>query len=66
MTRDGFEKLRIDKVMVPHWVRRYFLVHHTPADTVDKIAPEDLGRLVAAVASMAYVVADIPEPLPRK
>ena len=44
---------------------RYFVIHHTPADTVDKIAPADLGRLIAGIASMAYVVADMPEPLPR-
>jgi carboxypeptidase Q len=44
---------------------RYFVIHHTPADTVDKIAPADLGRHVAAVASMAFVVADMPEVLPR-
>ena len=44
---------------------RYFGIHHTPADTVDTIVPADLGRMVAGIASMAYVVADLPEPLPR-
>jgi carboxypeptidase Q len=44
---------------------RYFVIHHTPADTVDKIVPSDLARLIAAIASMAYVVADLPEALPR-
>lgn len=44
---------------------RYFVIHHTPADTVDKIVPSDLARLVAAIASMTYVVADLPEALPR-
>jgi carboxypeptidase Q len=44
---------------------KYFLVHHTPADTIDKISPDDLGRLVAAVASMSYVVADMPQTLDR-
>jgi carboxypeptidase Q len=44
---------------------RYFVIHHTPADTVDKILPADLGRLIAAIASMAYVVGDLPEALPR-
>jgi carboxypeptidase Q len=44
---------------------RYFVVHHTAADTADKIVPAELGRLIAAIATMAYVVADLPEPLPR-
>lgn len=39
---------------------RYFFVHHTPADTVDKIRPEEIARSVAAIATMAYVVADMP------
>jgi carboxypeptidase Q len=44
---------------------RYFVIHHTAADTPDKIVPAELGRLVAAIASMAYVAADMPERLPR-
>jgi carboxypeptidase Q len=39
---------------------RYFVVHHTAADTVDKIDPADLSKCVAAVAVMSYVVADMP------
>jgi len=38
----------------------YFLIHHTPADTIDKIDPMDMSRASAAVAVMAYVVADMP------
>ncbi len=38
----------------------YFLIHHTQADTVDKIAPADVSRAAAAIAVMAYVVADLP------
>lgn len=41
----------------------YFLIHHTPADTVDKINPEDMARASAAIAVMAYVVADLPQRL---
>jgi carboxypeptidase Q len=41
----------------------YFLLHHTPADTVDKIDAGDMARSAAAVAVMAYVVADMPERL---
>jgi carboxypeptidase Q len=38
----------------------YFDVHHSVADTLEKIDPAALGRNVAAVATMAYVVADRP------
>ena len=41
----------------------YFLIHHTPADTVDKIDPIDMAKASAAIAVMAYVVADMPERL---
>jgi carboxypeptidase Q len=46
-------------------VGRYFVIHHTPADTVDQIGRDDVSRGVAAVAVMAYVVADMPERLDR-
>jgi carboxypeptidase Q len=41
----------------------YFLIHHTPADTIDKIDPMDVARASAAIAVMTYVVADMPERL---
>jgi carboxypeptidase Q len=41
----------------------YFLIHHTEADTVDKIDPLDMARASAAIAVMVYVVADMPERL---
>jgi carboxypeptidase Q len=41
----------------------YFLIHHTPADTVDKIDPMDMSRASAAIAVMAYVIADMPQRL---
>jgi carboxypeptidase Q len=44
---------------------RYFWYHHTNADTLDKLDPEEVARCVAAMAVMAYVVADLPDPLPR-
>jgi carboxypeptidase Q len=44
---------------------RYFWFHHSDGDTLDKVDPAELGRCVAALAVMAYVVADIPEALPR-
>jgi carboxypeptidase Q len=41
----------------------YFLIHHTPADTVDKIDPLDLARASAAIAVMTYVIAEMPDRL---
>ncbi len=45
---------------------RYFWYHHSDGDTLDKLDPAEMARCVAAMAVMAYVVADLPEPLPRK
>ena len=44
---------------------KYFVLHHTEADTVDKLDPKDLADNAAAIAFLAYVVADLPQPLPR-
>ncbi len=44
---------------------RYFTIHHTPADTVDRIAPEEVSKAAASIAVVAYVVADMPEKLPK-
>lgn len=43
----------------------YFWFHHSEGDTLDKVDPAELGRCVAALAVMAYVVADAPEALSR-
>ncbi len=44
---------------------RYFWYHHSEADTVDKLDPADVARVVALMAVVSYVVADMPERLPR-
>ena len=41
----------------------YFMIHHTAADTVDKIDPDEMAKTTAAVAVMAYIVADLPQRL---
>jgi carboxypeptidase Q len=41
----------------------YFLIHHTAADTIERIDPKDMARASAAIAVMAYVVADMAERL---
>lgn len=44
---------------------RYFWYHHSNADTVDKLDPREMAKCVAAMAVMSYVIADIPQQLPR-
>ena len=44
---------------------RYFTIHHTPADTVDRIAPDEVSKAAAAIAVVTYVMAEMPERLPK-
>ncbi len=39
--------------------RTYFDIHHTEADTLDKVDPAQLADNVAAIAVLAYVIADL-------
>jgi hypothetical protein len=41
----------------------YFDWHHSQADTADKVKPEDLRANIAAMAVMAFVLADMPDTL---
>ena len=43
----------------------YFVLHHTPADTIDKLDPAHVQRAVAATAILIYVAAEMPERLPH-
>jgi Zn-dependent M28 family amino/carboxypeptidase len=45
--------------------RKYFDYHHTAADTLDKVDPQELRENAAAMAVMGYALASMPEPLPR-
>jgi hypothetical protein len=45
--------------------RHYFDYHHTAADTLDKVDPQNLKSQVATMAVLAYYLAQLPEPLPR-
>jgi hypothetical protein len=38
--------------------RHYFDYHHTPADTLDKVDPKALAQNTAALAALAYVLAE--------
>lgn len=37
----------------------YFDLHHTPDDTLDKIAPDALNQNIAAYAAFLYLAAEI-------
>ena len=41
-------------------IEHYFDVHHSAADTLDKIEPEHLQKTAAALATLAFVLADRP------
>jgi len=58
LTSEGIPSLSLQTVGV-----RYFDWHHSEADTVDKIKPEDLRLNIAAMAVMTYILADMPERL---
>jgi carboxypeptidase Q len=44
---------------------RYFWYHHSDGDTIDKLDPRETAQCVAAMAVLAYVVAEMPGQLPR-
>jgi carboxypeptidase Q len=44
---------------------RYFWFHHTDGDTMDKLQPQEVAACAAAMATMAWQVADAPDALPR-
>lgn len=44
---------------------RYFWYHHTEADTPDKLDSAEVQRVVATMAIMAYIAADLEQLLPR-
>ncbi|NNF05173.1 MAG: M20/M25/M40 family metallo-hydrolase [Candidatus Eisenbacteria bacterium] len=46
-----------------HDTTEYFKIHHTKADTFEKIIPADLQRNTAIMAVMAYLIADLPDRL---
>jgi hypothetical protein len=44
---------------------RYFDLHHSAADTLDKVKPFELAQASAAVAWTAFALAEMERPLPR-
>lgn len=44
---------------------KYFHYHHSPADTLDKIDPDEITRATAAFAAMTWMLAERPDLAPR-
>jgi hypothetical protein len=53
----------VPAIGLDHDSSRYFDIHHTNADTFDKIDPVALGKNVATMAVMAYALAEWPSVL---
>jgi carboxypeptidase Q len=46
--------------------RKYFDYHHTAADTLDKVDPQELRENAAVVSVLTYALATMTQDLPRK
>jgi len=55
LTHDGVASLGLVTVGT-----HYFDWHHTEADTLDKVDPDDFRKCIAAMAVMSYTLADMP------
>lgn len=44
---------------------KYFTYHHTPADTLDKVVPEELRENAACMAVLGYALADMDGPVAK-
>ena len=44
---------------------KYFTIHHSPADTIERIEPQEVSKAAASIAAVVYVVADMPQALPK-
>ena len=56
-------ELGVIGVGLHHDLSRYFDIHHTEADTIDKVDPADIRRGAAIMAILAYILADMPDAL---
>lgn len=59
------EPFSVPMIAVQQDTSHYFETHHSAADTLDKVQPEALAKTAAAVAVVAYALAEMPQPLPR-
>jgi hypothetical protein len=62
---DPLVKAGVPGIGIIQDARRYFDYHHSAADTLDKVDPQELKENAAAMAVMGCFLALAPEPLPR-
>jgi hypothetical protein len=55
----------VPMVQVRQDTSRYFDVHHAASDTLEQVQPQELAHAAAAVALVAWALAEQPEPLQR-
>ena len=55
LTKDGVPALSLNTVG-----EHYFDWHHTQADTLDKVDPQDFRKAVALLGVMGFTLADMP------
>lgn len=60
LMRDGVPGLELRTVG-----EHYFDWHHTQADTLDKVDPQDFRKAMAMLGVVGYILADMPGTLPR-
>jgi hypothetical protein len=61
----GMAKAGVPTLGIMQDGRTYFNYHHSAADTLDKVDPQLLRENAAAMAVMAYALANMTHPLPR-
>jgi hypothetical protein len=61
---DPLVKAGVPGIGIMQDARRYFDYHHSAADTLDKVDPQELKENAAAMAVMGCFLALTPEPLP--
>lgn len=48
-----------------YYFYRYFWYHHSVADTMDVLDPDDLDKATAVWAVVSYIIADLTDDFPR-
>jgi carboxypeptidase Q len=65
MTSNGVPGLSTENAASRSDPWQYFWIHHTYADTFDKIDQGEMNQNLAMLAATAYLLAELEQPLPR-
>jgi Zn-dependent M28 family amino/carboxypeptidase len=61
-----FDEAGVPAFCVEQVQHDYSRNHHSQADTLDKVRPEELQQAAVVLALIAYRVAQLPQKLPRR